>query len=98
MLATCNKMIDFNFSDITHIDALIMILRGLHEMLKELKITESIRITETYTDNALLYNMTTTPTLSYLVVVSILYGRYNTYFKPQVNEFIEKVINEYCNH
>lgn len=98
VLVSCNKMIDYNFTDITCADALIMILSGLNKLINELKITESININETYIHKLSPNDRITSPTLPHLVIVSILYGRYNTYFKPQVNEFIQKVIYEYCNH
>lgn len=98
VLITCDTIVKYNFSELTNIDAILIIARGMCAIMEELFATNI-----TLTSNDFLYphstkNLPDMHSSLIFIDLCVLYSRYNTKLSPLLNKDIEKVLHEYRDH
>jgi len=98
VLTTCDTIVKYNFSELTKIDALLIISRGMCAIMEELFVTN---FTFTSHDFSYVPSPKDLPDMHASLIfidLCVLYSRYNTKISPLLNKDIEKVIREYRDH
>ena len=98
MLTTCDTIVKYNFSELTNVDALSIIARGICAILEELIVTNNTYTNKDFLNTNLKYNIPEMHSSLIFIDLCIMYSRYNTKFNPLLNKDIEKVIREYRDH
>lgn len=98
VLITCDTIVKYNFSELTNIDAISIIARGLHAIMEELFATNTISKTHDFLDTQSSKNIPNIHSSLIFIDLCVLYSRYNTKLSPLLNKYIEKVLHEYRDH
>lgn len=95
VLTTCDTIVKGNFSELTNIDAISIIVRGMCAIMEELFATNTTVTTHDFLDAHSPKNIPDMHASLIFIDICVLYSRYNTKFSPLLNKNIEKVIREY---
>lgn len=98
VLITCDTIIKYNFSELTKIDALSIIFRGMCAILEELIVTNNTYTNKDFLNAHSPENIPDMHASLIFIDLCIMYSRYNTTLSPLINKDIEKVIRDYRDH
>lgn len=98
VLTTCDTIVKYNFSELTVIDALSIIARGMCAILEELIVTNNTYTNTDFLNTHSKYNIPEMHASLIFIDLCIMYSRYNKQFNPLTNKDIEKVIRDYRDH
>ena len=98
VLTTCDTIVKYNFSELTTIDALSIISRGMCAILEELMTTNNACTSDDFLDKFSPKNIPEMHASLIFIDLCVMYSRYNTKFNPLLNKDIEKVIRDYRDH
>lgn len=98
VLTTCDTIVKYNFSELTVIDALSIIARGMCAILEELIVTNNTYTNKDFLNTHSKCNIPEIHSSLIFIDLCIMYSRYNIEFNPLLNKDIEKVIREYRDH
>lgn len=98
VLTTCDTIVKYNFSELTNIGALSIIVRGVQAIMEELFVTNFTFTSHDFSIAPSPKNLPDMHSSLIFIDISILYSRYNTKFNPDLNKIIEKVLHEYRDH
>lgn len=98
VLITCDTIVKYNFSELTNIDAISIIARGMCAIMEELFATNIISKTHNFLDAQSPKNIPDMHSSLIFIDLCVLYSRYNTKLSPLLNKDIERVLHEYRDH
>lgn len=98
VLVTCNGIVKYNFSELTNIDAILIIARGMCAIMEELFVTNITFTSNDFSDAPSPKNLPDMHASLIFIDLCVMYSRYNTELNPLLNKNIEKVLHEYRDH
>lgn len=98
VLITCDTIVKYNFSELTNIDAISIIARGMFAIMEELIATNDTRTSHDFLDAYSPKNIPDMHSSLIFIDMCVMYSRYNNKLSPLLNKDIEKVIREYRDH
>lgn len=98
VLITCETIVKYNFSELTKIDALSIIARGMCAIMEELFATNITNTSHDFLDAHSPKNIPDMHASLIFIDLCVMYSRYNTKLSPLLTKDIEKVIREYRDH
>lgn len=98
VLVTCDTIVKYNFSELTKIDALLIITRGMFAIMEELLVTNTTDTSHDFLGAHSTKNIPDMHSSLIFIDLCVLYSRYNTKLSPLLNKDIEKVLHEYRDH
>lgn len=98
VLITCDTILKYNFSELTTIDALLIVSRGMCAIIEELIATNSTYTSDDFLDIFSPKNLPDMHASLIFIDICVMYSRYNNNFSPLLNKDIEKVIRDYRDH
>lgn len=98
VLITCDTIVKYNFSELTNIDAILIIARGMCAIMEELFVTNITFTSNDFSDAPSPKNLPDMHASLIFIDLCVMYSRYNTKLNPLLNKNIEKVLHEYRDH
>lgn len=98
VLITCDTIVKYNFSELTNIDAILIIARGMCAIMEELFVTNITFTSNDFSDAPSPKNLPDMHASLIFIDLCVMYSRYNTELNPLLNKNIEKVLHEYRDH